>query len=175
MTENDVRKLLFAINAVFPNYKAENPEATIKIWTEFLSDQDPVAIGMSLKNYARTNTSGFAPDIGKLIQGARELTQPKTLTASEAWGKVLNAIHNSAYGSEEEFKNLPPAVQVAVGSARQLQEWAMEEDFDDLVASSNFRRSYTVALERERKDALLTDDCKRLMAEMAAPRLEERK
>lgn len=158
MTEQDIRKLLGMINSIFPTFKVENPEQTVKIWTEFLSDQDAASIGASLKNYVRTDTSGFAPSIGQLIQGAYSLQNHEELSAAEAWSKVYKAICNSAYHSEEEFNKLPEVVQQAVGSANQLRAWATDDEFNESVTSALFRKSYATACERKKTDALMPPD-----------------
>lgn len=174
MTIQEVKKLLFAINAAFPNYKPQNPEETALIWADLLGDQDANNIFAAFKVYTRTDKSGFAPSVGQLIQGAKDL-QDKTsneLSASEAWGIVYKAICRSGDNAQEEFDKLPPEVQKAVGLPGQLRAWAMDDQFNEGVASSNFRRAYTTVLERKRNDALIPADVKRALEQQTAARLE---
>ena len=163
MTETDIRKLLFTINSVYPTFKVENPEQMVKIWFEFLGDQDPIAIGMSLKNYIRTSKSDFAPSIGQLIQGAYDLKNKDELNAADAWNLVIKAIRRSTYYAEDEFKKLPVPVQKAVGSPWQLRAWASDSGFNEGVASSNFRRAYATICERQKQEALMSPDIKQFI------------
>jgi len=163
MTETDIRKLLFTINSVYPTFKVDNPEQMVKIWFEFLGDQDPIAIGMALKNYIRTSKSDFAPSIGQLIQGAYDLQNRNEMNAGDAWAMVIKAIRRSTYYAEDEFNKLPPLVQKAVGSPWQLRAWASDSSFNEGVASSNFRRAYASVCERSKEDALMSPDIKKFI------------
>lgn len=163
MTKDDIRKLLYTINSIYPTFKVENPEQTINIWFEFMGDQDPIAIGASLKNYVRTSKSDFAPSIGQLIQGAYDLKHEDELSAGEAWSMVYKAICRANYYAEEEFDKFPLEVKKAVGSPAQLRAWASDPQFNEGVASSNFRRAYATACERKKADALISPDVKRLI------------
>ena len=174
MTIQEVKKLLFAINAAFPNYKPQNPEETALIWADLLGDQDANNIFAAFKVYTRTDKSGFAPSVGQLIQGAQELREKDStaLSAGEAWGIVYKAICRSGDNSQEEYNKLPPEIQKAVGSPGQLRAWALDDQFNEGVASSNFRRAYAVVLERKRNDALIPADVKRALEQQTAARLE---
>lgn len=175
MTEEDTRKLLYTINTIYPNFKTENPEQTIKVWMDFLEDMDPVAIGASLKVYVRNNTTGFAPSIGQLIQGAYDLKNRAELNASDAWNLVYKAICRSTYYAAEEFAQLPEEIRIAVGSPAQLRAWASDSQFNEAVASSNFRRAYATACERKRSEALLPESIKKLFTQRDIKRLEREK
>ena len=175
MTEQDTRKLLYMINSVYPHFKVENPEQTVMIWTEFLEDQDPIAIGASFKQYVRNDTTGYAPSIGQLIQGAYDLQNRNELTASEAWNMVYKALCRSTYYAEQEFEKFPEEVKIAVGSPSQLRAWASDSSFNESVASSNFRRAYSTACERKRSDALIAPSIKRLIQDLDIGRLEAKK
>ena len=171
MTKDEIRKLLYMINSIYPNFKVNNPEQMIEIWTEFLEDQDANAIAASLKMYVRSDTSGFAPSIGQLIQGAYKLTVKEELTPGEAWSMVHRAICRSTYYATEEFNKLPKTVQRAVGSADQLRAWATDEYFNEGVASSNFRRAYQNACDQKRNEALIPADVAKMIESLTAPKL----
>ena len=172
MTSDDIRKLLFTINSIYPNFKVENPEQTITIWLEFLGDQNAATIGASLKNYVRTNTSGFAPSIGQLVQGAYEIKNRDELSAGEAWSMVYKALCRSNYYADEEFAKFPDEVKRAVGSPAQLRAWACDSDFNEGVASSNFRRAYETACTQKRNDATMSPDVRAFIERVNQERLE---
>lgn len=172
MTADDIRKLLFTINSIYPNFKVENPEQTITIWLEFLGDQNAAAIGASLKNYVRTNTSGFAPSIGQLVQGAYSISNRDELSAGEAWSMVYKALCRSNYYADEEFAKFPDEIKTAVGSPAQLRAWACDPDFNEGVASSNFRRAYETACTRKRHEATMSPDVRAFIERVNQERLE---
>ena len=172
MTKDEVRKLLYMINSIYPNFKVENPEETINVWMEFLEDQNSGAIGASLKQYVRNNTTGFAPSIGQLIQGAYDLQNRDELSPAEAWNMVYKALCRSTYHAEQEFEKFPEEVKLAVGSPSQLRAWAGDSQFNEAVASSNFRRAYATACERKRTDALMPPSVRKFLQSNAFGRLE---
>lgn len=173
MTSTEVKKLLLAIDATYPNFNVKDPETTARVWSDLLADQDATAIFGAFKTYARTDKSGFAPSPGKLIQAAYELTHKDEtdVNESEAWAMVVRAVHRGIDNSEADFNAFPPAVKRAVGTAAQIRRWALSEDFNEGVESSNFKRAYRAAVEQEKNNALVSADVKALAQGMTA-RLE---
>lgn len=151
MTKEETVQLLMMISAAYQNFKPENKAETVNVWHMMLEEYDANAIFTALKAYIATNTTGFAPDIGKLISQLNELkkTANPELTETEAWALVSKALRNGAYGSETEFAKLPEDVQKAVGSPEMLRVWATDSDFNESVVSSNFMRSYKTTLKRK--------------------------
>ena len=174
MTQDDIRKLLFTINAAYPNFKVADPEKMIAAWEDLMEDQDPIAIGMALKHFIRTDKSGFAPSVGQLIQGAYSLEHDdEELTPAEAWDMVYKALCRSNYYAEEEFEKLPNAVKRAVGSPAQLRAWAGDPEFNEGVASSNFRRTFTAVQEHNKERALMSDEAKQWLQQQRQQKLLE--
>ena len=133
----------------YPNYKPNNISETVDVWHMMFSDYDYNLVAMALKAYILSDTSRFAPSIGQLVAKIQTLTKPQELNEMEAWSLVKKAISNSAYDYVEEFHKLPPIVRKCVGSSYQLKCWALDEDFNEQVASSNFARSYRTMVARQ--------------------------
>lgn len=149
MTREETVKIIRIMVDSYPNYKPNNISETVDVWHMMLSDYDYNLVAMSLKAYILSDTSGFAPSIGQLVAKIQTLTKPQELSEMEAWSLVKKAIGNSAYDYVDEFGKLPPIVQKCVGSAYQLKCWALDEDFNEQVASSNFARSYRTMVARQ--------------------------
>lgn len=132
----------------YPNYKPNNISETVDVWYMMLSDYDYNLVAMALKTYILSDTNGFAPSIGQLVAKIQTLTKPQELSEMEAWALVSNALRNSGYNSVEEFSKLPPLVQKAVGLPNQLRAWALDENYNEQVVSSNFMRCYRAELAR---------------------------
>lgn len=164
MTEEDIGKLLATITVAYPNYQVVDPKATVKLYLNMLEDYPYNICDSALKAYIITDTTGFAPSIGKLIEKINQLTQPQTLNELEAWTIVSKALRNGYYGAEEEFERFPPIVKKVVGSPSMLQMWATDEYFNESVVSSNFMRAYRQEVEEQKELQALPADVKALIA-----------
>ena len=148
MTEKEVRQLLAMTQAVYPNYNPPSREAAVNAWLLCLSEYDNSLVMAAFKAYMTTNTSGFAPAPGQLIEILQTLTQPSELNELEAWSIVRKALRNCGYNAEQEFAKLPTVVQKAVGTPQQLKIWACDSEFNENVVSSNFIKTYKTEVKR---------------------------
>lgn len=148
MTEKEVRQLLAMTQAVYPNYNPLSREAAVNAWLMCLSEYDNNVVMAAFKAYMTTNTSGFAPAPGQLIEILQTLTQPSELNELEAWSLVRKALKNCGYNSEQEFAKLPTVVQKTVGTPQQLKIWACDSEFNENVVSSNFIKTYRAEVKR---------------------------
>ena len=148
MTEKEVRQLLAMTQAVYPNYNPPSREAAVNAWLMCLSEYDNNVVMAAFKAYMTTNTSGFAPAPGQLIEILQTLTQPSELNELEAWSIVRKALRNCGYNAEQEFAKLPTVVQKAVGTPQQLKIWACDSEFNENVVSSNFIKTYRTEVKR---------------------------
>ena len=148
MTEKEVRQLLAMTQAVYPNYNPPSREAAVNAWLMCLSEYDNNVVMAAFKAYMTTNTSGFAPAPGQLIEILQTLTQPSELNELEAWSIVRKALGNSGYNAEQEFAKLPTVVQKTVGTPQQLKIWACDSEFNENVVSSNFIKTYRTEVKR---------------------------
>lgn len=147
----------------YPNYKPNNISETVDVWQMMLSEYTYEQISVSLKAYILSDTSGFAPSIGQLVGKIQSITQPQELSEMEAWALVSKAIRNSTYNSVDEFAKLPPLVQKAVGLPENLREWAMTENLNHEVVSSNFMRCYRMEVARHEELSKMPSDVKALI------------
>lgn len=156
MTIEKVKKVLTIISSTFPSFRVTDPEITVTVWYDVLTEYSDEVIMAALKAYIKTDTTGFAPTPGQLIDLIDRVGHINTdLSEGEAWSLVYRALCNSTYNAAEEFGKLPAAVQKAVGSPAQLRAWAGDSEFNEGVASSTFKRAYRTVLERDRMDAKL--------------------
>ena len=158
MTRDETISLLMMIQAAYPNYKPLDKRVTVNTWHLMLNEVDYNVAEAALKAYIMSDTSGFAPAIGQLMEKVRLITQPQELNEMEAWSLVRKAIRNSGYNSVSEFVKLPPIVQRAVGQPSQLKEWALDENFNANVVSSNFMRTYRTELDRAKMISKLPEN-----------------
>lgn len=148
MTRKEIQDFLAMIQATYPNFNPPSKTAVVNAWTLALEEYEEQAVHMAFKLYMQTNTSGFAPVPGQIIDKIHTMTAPQELNEMEAWSLVRRAICNSIYNSVSEFEKLPPLVQKAVGLPDSLREWAMTENLNHEVVMSNFQRAYKAELKR---------------------------
>ena len=166
MTVIEAKKIIAVMLVSFPNFKPTNVDSMAETWADMLSEYSYNQVSIALKAYITSNTSGFAPAIGQLIAMMQTITQEQELNEMEAWALVSKAVRNSAYNSVEEFAKLPPLVQKAVGVPKQLQTWALDENFNEQVASSNFMRCYRAELKRQQEIARMPREVRQLIQNM---------
>lgn len=159
MTRDETKKLIMIICSTYPNYKPMDLKDTINVWHFMLSDFEYSEISVALKAYILSDTSGFAPTVGQLVEKSRKLKAPEELNEMQAWALVSKALRNGTYGADEEFNKLPVLVQQAVGSPSQLRNWATT-DYESVenVIQSNFMRTYRAVCNRANEFSKLTPD-----------------
>lgn len=148
--------MLEYLASVYQSFKPDNLTKTINAWHITLEPYEAKTMIRAAVYLVRSARDKFPPSPGELIAAYEKLTMQEAETDSEAWGKyVLPAIRRSSYYSSEEFEKLPPACQIAVGSADALRGWAMLDDRSMSSIESNFRKAYPKAVEKARSQFLL--------------------
>ncbi len=164
MTREETKKIIMIISASFPNWKPQDLSFTVDTWHMMLNDYSYEQIAIALKTYIATDSSGFAPSIGQLINKLHTVSTPRELSEMEAWGLVSRALRNGYYGAEEEFAKLPPVIQKTIGSSSQLRNWSQTDaESVENVIQSNFMRNYRTVLARETEYSKMPEDVKRLI------------
>ena len=152
----------------YPNYKPNDISETVDVWHMMLSDYDYNLVAMALKAYILSDTSGFAPSIGQLVDKMKSITSPQELNEMEAWALVCDALQNSGYNYAEEYAKLPPLVQKAVGLPKQLQAWALTENLNKDVVGSNFMRCYRIEVERQNEISKMPQNVMELLEKISS-------
>lgn len=164
MTVNDARKIIAVMLVSYPNFKPIDTELMATTWADMLNEYSYEQVSVALKCYITTDTSGFAPSIGQLIDKLKTVEQPQELNELQAWGLVRKAINNSGYHSEEEFAKLPPLVQKVVGTPGQLKQWGLSDiESIETVAQSNFMRTYRAVAKREDEVSRMPKEIRQLI------------
>ena len=168
MNREDTIKILSVLRGAYPAFyrdiTKQEAESTIALWESMFDEEPYELVGAAVKAFISGDGKGFPPAIGQIKERIRQITQPEEMTEQEAWSLVSKALRNSTYGSEEEFKKLPPEVQAVVHDPGQLKQWAMSpaEDVETVVAS-NFMRSFRVKQKVSKEYMALPTSVKQLM------------
>ena len=151
MTVKEARKFVAVLMVTYPNYNPIDEELAAETWAGVTEEYTYEQVDIALRSYMKTNTSGFAPVPGQIMEKIHTMTTPQELNEMEAWSLVSKAIRNSGYNSTDEFAKLPPLVQKAVGLPSQLRTWALDENYNEEVVSSNFIKCYRNELAKQRE------------------------
>lgn len=164
MTRDETVKIIRIMCDCYPNYKPSNLSETVDVWNMMLEEHSYEQISVALKAYVHSDTSGFAPSIGQLINKLHEVQAPQELNEMEAWLLVGKALRNGTYGAVEEFNKLPPLVQKAVGSPDNLRNWAQtDSESIENVVQSNFMRTYRIVVNRAKEYQKMPKDIQTLI------------
>lgn len=174
MNRSEVQDLLSAIEQIYPGrVGVGSPAQTLRVWTAVLADMDARSIAGAAMMYFR-ETNPHPPSPGELIALCRE--EVGALTSHEAWGKVIEQIHNTGYAGEPELDELTLAAIQAVGGewpamCRNLQSSEVPalrarflQAYTDMAARDNRQKSM-----RSHTNAMLKDaDALSLVSGLAA-------
>lgn len=164
MTREETVKIIRIMCDCYPNYKPSNLSETVDVWNMMLEEYDYSQISMALKTYVHSDTSGFAPSIGQLLDKLHAIQNPQELNEMEAWLLVSKALRNGTYGAIEEFNKLPPLVQKAVGGPDNLRNWAQTDSKSiENVVQSNFMRTYSTVVNRAKEYRKMPKDIQALI------------
>lgn len=157
MNDKEIKKLLYVTKSAYPSvygkYTDSDLENLLIAWRMCLADYSYDLASKGLMAYMRTDTKGFPPVPGQIIEQISKLSAQEQMLPSQAWDMVRRGIKNGIYGAEKEYDRMPPAVQKAIGSAQYLRDCATDSGFNEGVARGQFERNYAVVLEREKYEA----------------------
>lgn len=151
MTRDETINILMSVQAAYPNFRVPDKTIAVNTWYSLLEEYTYEQVNSAVKRYIQTNKSGFAPSIGQIIDQICVMYSDYSENEMEAWLLVQKAMKNSGYHADEEFAKLPEIVQKSVVSPGQLKEWALIENLNIGVVSSNFMRTYRMEVEREKE------------------------
>ena len=151
MTREETKDSLHLIAEMYDHFKVTSTK--VDIWHRLLHDIDAKRLNNAIAAYIRTDTKGYAPVPGQLLDLIAE-QQTSFPNEAEAWESANKAMRNGLYGYEEEFEKLPPIVQKCIGSAQQLHNMSMLPSSEvQTVIRSQFIKNYRTEVERAKQDS----------------------
>lgn len=172
MDRTETLKVLAVLKAAFPHsfkdLTRKDGEAMANLWQTMFTEEPYEVVNSAVAALISTRTTGFSPTIGEVKEKIQALSRANELSEQAAWALVSKACSNGLYGYQKEFDKLPPEIQKVVGSPEQIRSWA-EVDTDTLqsVIASNFMRSYRAHVVREKENAMLPPDVRKLIGGIA--------
>lgn len=112
MTKAEFAKAMASLSAAIDRPISKT---TLSAWYEYVEDLPGGAVMAAVHTIVATDEYPTLPSIGKIRKTAILLSQPKRLTAAEAWGYTIKAMRSYGhYREADALENLPEeAAQVA--------------------------------------------------------------
>lgn len=178
MTVQETSKIIYTIRATYPQayqgYGKKDFDNLLLAWSGVLEDYPYEQVSAGLKVYLSSDTKGFPPSPGQVIDCIVKLTQTDEMTVDEAWGCVAKAISNGIYHAQEEWEKLPEICKKVYPSAGMLHELSqMPSEKVHSVEKSHFYRSFRTVQERERGMAKLPQSVKAMLGLKGAEGIEQ--
>ena len=169
MTREETLKIFMVIRAQYPEtytrFKESDVELLVQTWQNLLAEYTYAEVSAGLKAYLHTDIYGRAPKVGQIIAAMQKFT-PQKDNANEAWAKVYKAICNSNYNAVEEFNNLDPIAQKAVGSPDNLREFAAMDIKDvSVTIKAHFKSVYETELKRQEELNMMPQEMRNKLAQ----------
>lgn len=175
MDNTSVKKLIAVMISAYPNhfksYNTADIDNLVMAWGMVLEDYSYEQASNGLKVFMRSDTKGFPPSPGQVVDCILKVYQSpdSNLSPDEAWYRVVKAMENSLYNAESEFEKLPNIAKKIIVSPARLRELALsDEDTLHSVEKSLFFRSFRAQIEREKESAKVPQSLKSLSAFTAA-------
>lgn len=147
MNRKEILELLSIATANFPNMQERDLRPTAVLWEKSLAD---IPYHVAEKAVITVlSTSKFFPTIAEIREAAAQLTQPRVIDWSEAWGLITQAIRKHGfYDQEKGMASLPPDVR-AMAKRFGWRELCLNTNPDTLRAQ--FRMAWETNAKRERE------------------------
>lgn len=167
MTRSEVAKLLSLATANFPAMQERDMRPTLVLWEKMLSDLPPeVAEAALLKVLV---SAKFFPTVAEIREAAVQISQPRVMDASEAWGQVMTALRKfGLYQAREAMEWLSPEVCAMVRRFG-WYELCHAENID--VIRGQFMRAWETHAKGQRDMAVLPAPIREMIEGMAADKV----
>jgi len=162
MTRAEFSKLMAFITAA-----VDKPVArpTVDAYYEMLGDLPYDLAAVAVKKIIATDEYPTLPTIGKIRQAAAEISRGHILSAAEAWGMVIKAIHGYGYYREAEALSALPEHVAEVVRWMGWQSICMSDKID--VVRGQFVKMYETHQKREQEQAVLPAGLQDMMKQLA--------
>ena len=170
MTEKETVQILATLQTAYPGfYRNMAPQQLAdarQLWLYHFGGHDYQTVWAAVNRLIATRTETWPPTIGEVNQAIFEMQNPNVLSPMDAWNLVRKALPHCGYYCMREYEKLPEPVKRAV-KPEQMREWALDDHFNEGVASSNFMKNYREMQNREKQDRMIPENVRQLISQVA--------
>lgn len=153
MERENVKKLLAMMQGAYPNFNPSDKTVTTNVWTIALKDYGENEVISAFKTYLKTNSSGFAPSPGQLIEEICQETHKDELSVNAAWDLVINAISDERQrNANGGYLTLPDIVQRAIGGRESFSKLKWMDDEERAREKHAFAKCYQDEVSKKRRE-----------------------
>lgn len=166
MTVVETAELIAILREYYPrDVESTDIKAKVKAWHLILRDWDYELVKAAALAFVVSDTKGFMPAPGQILDKIGMLAEASAPPADEAWRLVSDAVTRcDRFNPLKAYDKLPLEVQKAVGSPQMLVEWGnVDPQSFQTVIASNFRRSYDARRRREKELAALPESVRQVI------------
>lgn len=160
MNEQQAIQVVNILKAAFPH--VDFPSDSAKLYRECILDLPFAATRAGVLNLITEPDRRFMPAIGEIRAAVLEAVDPLP-TPEEAWGEVMNEIHNTGSYGRPQFSH--PAIEKAV-RAVDWKNICLSETPG--VERAHFLRVYASFRERHQRNQLMLPEAKSLQRQIRA-------
>ena len=92
MTRDEAKHLVMMVSAAYPNWKPMDLRGTVDTWAVMLQEYEYQSCVVALKTYILTDTTGFAPSIGQLVEKLQQATKREDSWKPGPWSAKHSGI-----------------------------------------------------------------------------------
>lgn len=153
MKIEEARKLIAVFMATYSNYNPVDVELAAQIWARATEEYTCEQVNKAFQVYMRTNTSGFAPNPGQIIDEMYNLSISPLPNENEAWSLVLDSISASKrdFTPTVHFDRLPELIRKSIGGGEMFCSLIYSDEKELRAAKHDFVRCYNNEREKKRK------------------------
>lgn len=149
MTNEDRRRLVATVTAVYAYYDRQVNELHLQFWVEDMAPYPVEAVERALVAHRKDPERGqFLPKTADII---RQLQGDSTQRAALAWGEALECARNGGTG----YLRLPPATRAALDSLGGMLALRRADDTQLPFLQRQFIAGHKAVVHREDADAML--------------------
>lgn len=167
MTTQETWKIIYVLKATYPNlyksYTTADFDNLVTSWGMVFEDYSYEVVAQGLRVFLASDTKGFPPSPGQVMDCIVKLTIPEEITEGQAWEMVAKAAERGSVYCVEDFNSFPETIQKAIGSPAYLRRLATEEDINMSVEESNFLSRYRIVLQRQREYAKIPESVRQVI------------
>jgi len=154
------------LKALYPESKA-GTQATSEAYYLVLSDLPVEMLKAAVLQLVATDDTGFFPRAGAIRKAAYKLVEEQNDVPdyADAWNEVISAIGKYGYLNKPKFSN--PMIWTAIGEMPGWLALCKSEEKDIAITKAQFRNTFNLLLERERKQARMLPQVKALAERFA--------
>ena len=163
MTSKEIAQLVFLASTNFPNMQQKDLEPTCHLWEKMFSDMPYDLAEAALIKVL--STAKFWPTVAEIREAAAQISQPRIMDASEAWGQVMEGLRRfGLYQAQAAMDWFSPDVRMMVKRFG-WYELCHTDNID--VVRGQFMRAWDAHAKGQREMAVLPGPIREMIEGMA--------